>query len=98
MNLLEPTCPFGYTTDDLKKIFGNDIDDFWYYMRGKTISLCDGTTYDHERKGYVTTECSGMLPGIPVLREEIPYALTGHGGVVYTRYVERYIRGLSVID
>ncbi len=98
LELPEPSCRSGYTVEDLEGILGDRLDDFWYWMRGQTMMLCDGTKYDHERQGYFTTECSDMLPEMPVTREEIPYLGMGHGGVVYRSDLERYLRGLPVID
>jgi hypothetical protein len=64
-------------------------------MVGQTISLCDGKYYDHDKLSYMSSECSDMLPGMPVTREE---QLSGHGGVVYAWDLERYLLGLPVID
>lgn len=64
-------------------------------MTGQTISLCDGKYYDHICKGYFSSSCSDMFPDMPVTREE---QLGGHGGVVYAWDLERYLRGLPVID
>lgn len=98
LELPEPTCRSGYTASDLEAILGDRIDDFWDFMVGQTMMLCDGTMYDHERQGYFTTECSNMLPGMPILREEIGYVNSGHGGVVYRTDLQRYLWGLPVID
>jgi hypothetical protein len=95
---IEPSCPHGYTSEDIYKILGDDQDDLWYFMRGQTMTLCDGTEYDHARKGYFTTACSNMLPGMPLTREEIGYLAMGHGGVVYKWDLERFLRGLPIID
>lgn len=97
MHLKDPSCPQGYTTDDITNILGDREEKFWYWMRGQTMSICEGTTYDHNRKGYFSTECSEMLPGMPVRREEIPLA-GHHGPVVYGHDLKRFLLGLPVID
>lgn len=95
VNLPESSCPYGYTYDDLEKILGHRLKAFWKWMTGQTMMLCDGRTYSHETHQYSTTACSNMLPGMPVTVEE---ACGGHGGIVYPWDLERFMRGLPVID
>lgn len=97
MKLPVPSCPMGYTGQDLCTLLGDREDEFWYFMRGQTMILCDGSTYDHERQSYFTTACSDMLPGMPLLESEVQL-LRGHGGIVFRGDLERFLMGLPVID
>jgi hypothetical protein len=97
MRLIEPSCPRGYTSRDIYNMLGDEDEAFWHFMRGQTMSLCNGSTYDHDKKAYFTTACSEMLPGMPLLASEVPL-LEGHGGIVYTWDFQRFVRGLPVTD
>lgn len=95
MELPEPSCIFGYTYDDIDEILGPRVKDFWKWMTGQTMMLCNGKSYDHDRHEYFTTLCSGMFPGVPVSDTE---SLAGHGGIVYPWDLERFLAGLPVVD
>jgi hypothetical protein len=97
MDLRDPSCPYGYTSDDLRAILGDRMETFWRWMTGQTMSLCDGSAYDHDREGYYSTECSSMLPGMPLKKEEIK-GLGGHGPVVYRWDLERFLTNMPVFD
>lgn len=80
---LTPSCPYGYTQDDLLRLFGvAGIDDFNKWMRGQTQSICDGTRYNHDKK-----ECE------PTMCKDHP-----HGLITYTWDAERYIDKLPIVD
>lgn len=98
MNLMKPSCPMGYTKEDLDKIFGPSVGEFYHWMGGQTTAVCDGSKYSHETGEFTTTECSGMLPGMPVKLEEIPYLNLGHGDIFYPWDVKRYMQGYGVDD
>jgi hypothetical protein len=89
------SCPQGLTESDLDVILGERLPEFMYWMRGQTVSACDGREYNHGHKSYFTTSCSGMMPGMPLGRDEVP---GGHGMVVYPWDLERFLAGLPVID
>lgn len=116
--LPEPSCPSGYTAEDLEAILGPRIEAFWHWMRGQTMMVCEGKKYHYVREHntmcphlsgdeyswecsyagggwYETTECSGLLPGMPVSDDEV---LGGHGPVVYRWDLERFLAGLDVFD
>lgn len=83
--LPEPSCPHGYTDDDLKAILGDDPvrwDEFHLWMYGQTMSLCDGRLYNHERKQYENSPCVD----------------NPHGVVVYRGDLRRFLEGRPVID
>jgi hypothetical protein len=83
LELQEPTCPHGYTEDDLTEILGEDgLVPFWNWMSGQTVMLCDGRKYNHTMGEYVETSCSA----------------TPHGVVVYEWDLERFMLGLPVVD
>lgn len=79
---VERACDLGLTVDELQARLGGQYDAFMRWMRGQTMSICDGRRYDHEARRYFPTRCA---PG-------------GHGVVVYSHDVERFERGLPVID
>lgn len=76
------SCPHGFTREDLERILGSQIEEFWQWMTGQTCSICDGRRYDHDEQVYKATECAG----------------NPHGVVVYGHDLERFLRGLPVID
>lgn len=83
MGLKDSTCPSGYNHEDLVGILGEEgLLDFWTWMTGQTVSLCDGREYNHETREYRATACA-----------DAP-----HGLVVYRSDLERYVRKLPVID
>lgn len=50
MELPAPSCPQGYTLNDLKEIFGDDsLPAFSRWMNGQTMSLCNGRSYRYNR-------------------------------------------------
>jgi hypothetical protein len=70
---LEPSCKYGFTRDDLEKIFNpQELKLFYKWMTGQTVSLCDGKRFKYrmghnEECGHAegddfTYECS-YLPG-----------------------------------
>lgn len=73
--MIQPSCIYGYTEADLIIIFGDRLPDFYKWMRGQTISLCDGRVYDHDLKEYIDSKC-----GPP-----------GHGPVYYPWDVKNFI-------
>ena len=61
-----PSCPVGYTAEDLKKILGDDMEKFQNWMVGQTISLCEGRKFNYDTHEYVPTECSAHPHGAVV--------------------------------
>lgn len=50
MKLPEPSCPLGYTRTDLEKLFSeSELEGFYKFMSGQTVSLCDGRRYHYNR-------------------------------------------------
>lgn len=73
------SCPQGLTDIDVSRIL---VKHFWKWMRGQTLSVCDGRSYNHATKEYEQTEC-----------HECP-----HGAIVYPWDMERYLARWPVID
>jgi len=72
-------CPQGYTRDEVhRELESRGIDPvfFWEWMTGQTQSLCDGRSYNHEKREYEKTKCVD----------------NPHGIVTYTWDLERFIR------
>lgn len=84
MSIPEPSCPHGYTHDDLMKIFPtyDERQAFNRWMRGQTIMVCDGHEYNYETKQYVETVCRSAP----------------HGTVVYQWDVMQYLKGGKPLD
>lgn len=57
--LPEPDCRFGYTVPQVEEIMGSRFDAFTAWMRGQTMSICDGTLWDYDAKMAVPSGCSG---------------------------------------
>jgi hypothetical protein len=82
LTVIRQSCPQGLTSEDLDELLGGRRREFMSWMRGQTMSICDGREYNHGEKRYEPTECAGHP----------------HGVVVYPWDVERFLRGLPVID
>jgi hypothetical protein len=82
--LIKQSCPQGLTGDDLAELFGDGerLREFNHWMRGQTMSVCDGREYNYAEKRYQPTKCAGHP----------------HGVVAYPWDVERFLLGLPVID
>lgn len=81
--LPEPECKYGYPSYQIDKMFpGERRDDFSRWMRGQTVMLCEGRSYNYDTKEYEPNECAD----------------NPHGPVIYKWDVERYVRGLPIID
>ena len=75
-------CPQGVTQDELEMILGDRLPTFDRWMVGQTMSICDGRSYNHEKREYEATECAD----------------SPHGVVVYRSDLERFQRGLPIYD
>jgi hypothetical protein len=78
------SCPSGHTKRDLEIIFpnGDDLADFYTWMNGQTMTLCDGRKYNHDAKEYQISAC-GDEP---------------HGVVVFSSDFEDYLAGFDPAD
>lgn len=82
MIMIHQSCPMGLTGADIRELLGSREREFWKWMNGQTMSLCDGKRYNYAAKEYETTECWGRP----------------HGVVVYSSDVRRFMAGLPVLD
>lgn len=57
MKILRPECRYGYTVPQIEEIMGPRLREFQGYMIGQTMTICDGLSYDHEKKDYVESGC-----------------------------------------
>lgn len=47
---LKASCPHGFTKDDLEYIMAPEVlKEFYEWMRGQTVMLCNGKSYVHKR-------------------------------------------------
>lgn len=71
-----PDCPSGYPWFQIEQILDEDTFlEFKFWMRGQTMTLCEGRKYNHELRQYEPDEC-----------EKTP-----HGGVVYLYDLHRFL-------
>ena len=85
MQSIPPDCYFGYSREQLERLLaatGRSTSEFDRWMRGQTGALCTGLRYDHDIQEYVIDE----------------NCVSGHGPVVYTWDVERFLSGRPIID
>lgn len=54
--LPKPTCPHGYTEEDILDILGPRYIEFSHWMSGQTMMLCDGRTWNGTE--YEDNECT----------------------------------------
>lgn len=57
MALPKPSCQLGYTTEDLEQILGDRLQEFYGWMDGQTVGICDGRDYNHQTQEYYETKC-----------------------------------------
>ena len=76
MSLPEPACEGGYTADQVEEIMGAALPVFNRWMRGQTIMLCEGWSYNHETKHY-DEACGGVAHGPVVYPWDLKRFLDG---------------------
>lgn len=62
----EPQCQFGYPHPQLQEMLGARYPQFMKWMSGQTQSICDGRSYDHEKREYQQTGCGPHGPVVYV--------------------------------
>jgi len=78
-------CPHGYPVAQLEQVLDEQQSRrLMHWMYGQTMTLCEGRFWDEETKEYVADEC-GPPP-------------RGHGAVIYTHDLERFLRAGPIID
>lgn len=55
--LPQPECALGYTLSQINDIMGEEIQAFWIWLSGQTVSVCDGKYYEQEFNAYLDTGC-----------------------------------------
>lgn len=88
LNLPEPECCHGYPKAQLEKIFKDKkkLTKFFKWMSGQTVCGCQKEEYNHEKNCHQPSRCM------------IKYGVTHEGTIYFRTDVERFIRGLPVID
>lgn len=92
MTLPEPECRVGYTYRQLEAILEDRLEDFWDWMWGQTMMLCNA---EAEREW---TDDAGAPGGMRLVEVGPALCAEPHGGVVYTWDLERYLSGRQIID
>lgn len=80
-----PSCPMGYTREDLQKYFGaveGEAHPLWTQLNGQTGAICNGQLYSYENEEYFPSPCAD----------------NPHGFISYTHDVYEYWAGLPVSD
>lgn len=75
-NLPEPECSCGYPAYQLKEVLGDRLPAFWQWMRGQTVTLCEGKRYNHDTKEY-EEDCGGISHGAVVYTCDLERYLLG---------------------
>ena len=60
VTLPPPNCQLGYPKDQVEAIVvknGRDVDEFWSWMRGQTMGICDGARWNPETQSHDQTHC-----------------------------------------
>jgi hypothetical protein len=73
--LPEPECSLGYSGTQLQSFLGVMFTDFCHWMRGQTVSLCDGKFYDHTLKQEIDSNCGPH--GVVVYADDVLRYLQG---------------------
>ena len=76
MSLSSPVCRLGYTNAELDEILGPRRQEFDHWMRGQTVALCEGRTYDHESAKYEES-CGGVAHGVVTYQHDLRRFLDG---------------------
>lgn len=84
--MVEPKCHLGYTPDQITTLTGNREQEFWHWMRGQTVAVCNA----EPQREWVLGELVEAGP---------PLCSVAHGmPIVYRSDLERFLEGLPVID
>jgi hypothetical protein len=76
-NLPDAECRFGYPVAQLTKLFSNQkMDHLHYWMRGQTMTLCEGRRYNHNTGEYEVS-CEGVSHGVVIYRHDLIRFLEG---------------------
>ena len=66
MSLPEPECRGGYTHPQIVEIVGQDREQqFWNWMTGQTMMVCDGRRYNHDTQEY--EQSCEVAHGMPIV-------------------------------
>jgi hypothetical protein len=60
-----PQCRGGYPAYQVEEILGDRAEEFWAWMRGQTMMLCNGERYNHDTQMYEAS-CGGVAHGTVV--------------------------------
>jgi len=71
-----PSCPLGYTITDINNLLSfEQRNEFFRWMDGQTVGICEGRIYNYETKQFEPDECAG----------------TPHGSIIYVGDLWRYL-------
>jgi len=57
-------------------MLGSKFDSFGYWMRGQTIGICEGRSYNHGTKEYEVS-CGGVSHGVVVYKDDLRRFILG---------------------
>lgn len=61
----EPKCRLGYTRSQIEELTGDQRDEFYEYMNGQTMAICEGRQWNPTLNQYEDA-CEGIPHGIIV--------------------------------
>ena len=74
--MIEPECDYGYTYLQLEAILGDRLSEFQSWMRGQTMTLCNGQRFNHDTGEYEES-CGGAAHGSVVYGWDLERFLAG---------------------
>jgi hypothetical protein len=72
----KPICKYGYTREQIRRMLGDDTDNFTRWMYGATMTLCEGKEYNHLTGEYEPC-CNGVAHGPVVYPWDLETYLRG---------------------
>lgn len=74
-SLPKPECRYGYTHAQIDAIMGDRVNEFHRWMRGQTVSVCDGHEWNHDSQACELTGCGPH--GVAIYRSDVEQFLRG---------------------
>lgn len=90
---MHPKCHLGYTPDQITALTGDREQEFWHWMRGQTMTVCNA---EPQRKWVHNFDAAGRSELVEVGR---PLCDVAHGApIVYRWDLERFLANLPITD
>lgn len=90
---MHPKCHLGYTPDQITALTGDREEEFWHWMRGQTMAVCNA---EPQRKWVEDETHDG---GMKLITVGPPLCSVAHGApIVYRWDLERFLANLPITD